>query len=120
MNLLYPAASGESLEVICEKLAVAFEMPAFCVVRDSEYIRNAHSASGPFEIEVIEFLGRISEEEAAKIGPPDHWNLAWRIAVGLEFNFQIKITRGAVTRRQRERTAHKLRSIFSQVRLHGE
>jgi len=120
MNLLYPAASEESLSVICEKLAGAFEMPPFDVVRESNQLRSARSASGPFEIEVVEFIGRVSAEEAAKIDSPDQSNLEWRAAVGLEFNFQVMLTRGAFTRRQSERTARKLRSVFSRVQIPGD
>ena len=120
MNLHYPAASADSLTVVCEKLAAGFALPPFAVTRESEHVRSARSASGPFAIEVVEFLGHVSAEDAAKIDSPDQWNLAWRAEVGLEFNFQVSITRGTVTRRQRERTARKLRLAFSEIRLHGD
>ena len=69
---------------------------------------------------VTRFSGTIDADQANRIGPPDFWNLAWRAAVGLEFNYQVVITHGPVTRNQQRSIARKLRSVFQRVRMHGD
>jgi hypothetical protein len=119
MNVLYPAISPERLPRVCEKLAAAFDLPTFQRTDSSQYLETARSGE-VFQITVTEFLAPVSSEQAAQIGPPDYWNLAWRAAVGLRFNYQVAIARGAVTRSQQRSIAHKLRSVFAEIRLHGD
>jgi hypothetical protein len=85
MNVLYPAISAEGLTRVCEMLAAAFELPPFQTIHRSEYLETAQSG-GAFQITVTEYVGQASSEQAAAIGRPDHWNLAWRAAVGLRYN----------------------------------
>ncbi len=120
MNFLYPAMSEERLPAICEKLATAFALSMFHTIHRSEYLETARSAQGPFEISVTEYAGSVSSEQAAQIGSPDHWNLAWRAAAGLRFNYQVAIARGAVTRNQQRSIARRLRSVFTEIKLHGD
>ena len=119
MNVLYPAISTESLPRICEKLAAAFDLPPFRRIHLSQYLETAQSGE-VFQITVTEFIAPVRSEQATQIGPPDHWNLAWRAAVGLRFNYQVAIGRGAVTRSQQRSIARKLRSVFAEIRLHGD
>jgi hypothetical protein len=120
MNGLYPAISKERLPVICEKLAASFTLPPFRVIHRSEYFEGAQSALGLFELTVTEYFDPISSEQAAQITGPDHWNLAWRAAVGLQFNYQVRVAQGAVTRHQHRTIARKFRRIFEEIRLHGD
>jgi hypothetical protein len=120
MNVLYPAKSEETLSAICEKLETEFALPPFRTTRRSEYLETAQSAQGPFEITVTEYVGSVSSEQAMRIGPPDHWNLAWRAAVGLQFNYQLRIAHGPVTRNQQRSIARKLRKVFTEIKLHGD
>jgi hypothetical protein len=119
MNVLYPAISTERLPKICEKLAAAFDLPPFRKIHSSQYLETTQSGE-VFQITVTEFIAPVSSEQTAQIGPPDHWNLAWRAAVGLRFNYQVAIARGAVTRSQQRSIARKLRSVFAEIRLHGD
>jgi hypothetical protein len=120
MNVLYPATSEEELDSVCAKLAAAFALPAFALSHRSEYVETAVAATAAMTITVSRFLCAVDAEQASRIGPPDHWNVAWRAAVGLEFNYQVAIDRGPVTRNQRRAIARKLRSVFQKVRLHGD
>jgi hypothetical protein len=73
-----------------------------------------------FQITVTEFIAPVSSEQAAQIGPPDHWNSAWRAAIGLRFNYQVAAARGQVTRSQQRAIARRLRSVFAEIKLHGD
>lgn len=119
MNVLYPAVSAEPLDLVCERLAAALELPPFQKIRSSQYLETAQSGD-PFQITVTEYFGSVTSDQAEQIGPPDYWNLAWRAAVGLRFNYQVAMTREAVTRSRRRTIAQRLRSVFSEVRLHGD
>jgi hypothetical protein len=120
MNVLYPAKSAERLSAICEKLATLFTLPPFRIIHSSEYFESAQSSRGPFQLTVTQYFGSINSEQTAQIGAPDHWNLAWRAAVGLHFNYQVAIARGAVTRYQQRSISRKLRGVFTEIRLHGD
>jgi hypothetical protein len=120
LNTLYPATSDDDLNALCAKLAAAFDLPAFTSRHRSEYLETSTASSGALTISVTRFLRSVDAEQARRIGPPDYWNLAWRAAVGLEFNYQVAIARGPATRNQQRVIARKLRSIFRKVRLHGE
>jgi hypothetical protein len=89
VNALYPATSDEGLHDVCAKLAAAFDLPAFTLSHQSENLETATASSAGMTIAVTRFSGSIDAEEASLIGPPDYWNLAWRAAVGLEFNYQV-------------------------------
>jgi hypothetical protein len=119
MNVLYPAISSEGLTTVCERLAAVFKLPQFHRTYSSQHLAIARSGDA-FQITVTEFVGSVNAEQAARIGAPDHWNLAWRAAVGLRFNYQVAIARGAVTRSQQRTIGRRLRSVFTEVRLHGE
>src|SRR2546422_372269 len=84
----------------------------------SEYLETAVASSGAIAMTVTRFSGTVDAEQARRIGPPDHWNVAWRAAVGLEFNYQVAIARGPATRNQQRSIARKLRSVFQRVQLH--
>jgi hypothetical protein len=119
VNVLYPAISGERLPAICQKLAAAFDLPPFRKIHSSQHLETAHSGE-VLQITVTEFIVPVTSDQAAQIGPPDHWNLAWRAAVGLRFNYQVAIARGTVTRSQQRSIARRLRSVFTEIRLHGD
>jgi len=120
LNALYPAISEQDLDAICRKLAAAFGLPPFALKHRSEYLETASASSGALAISVTRFCGTLDAEQASRIGPPDHWNLAWRAAVGLELNYQVAIARGAVTRNQQRATARRLRGVFRKVQMHGD
>ena len=123
-RLYYPAKSEERLTVICEKLAIVFGLPPFQTTFRSEYFEKAESGREDFMIEVVEYFGSISEEQVEQMRGPNYWDvnwdLRWRIGAGLQFNYQVVIHRGLVTRNQRHKTARKLRSVFTVIKLHGE
>jgi hypothetical protein len=83
-------------------------------------LETATASSAEITIAVTRFTGSVDAEQASRIGPPDYWNLAWRAAVGLEFNYQVAITHGPLTRNQQRSVARKLRSVFQRVRMHGD
>jgi hypothetical protein len=120
VNALYPAISDEDIDAICRKLAAAFGLPPFTLSHRSEYLETAVVTSGAMTITVTRFSGTVDAEHARRIGPPDHWNLAWRAAIGLEFNYQVAIALGAVTRNQQRTIARRLRSVFGKVQMHGD
>jgi hypothetical protein len=124
MAFLYPAKSEERLHVVCEKLAIVFGLPPFQTTFRSEYFEKAQSAGGTFfgfiDITVIEYFGSVNSEQVKQIDPPYYWDLAWRAAVGLQFNYQVAIYRGLMKRNHKRRIARKLRSVFTEIRLHGE
>ena len=120
MQRLYPAISDEEIDAICRKLAAAFGLPPFAVSHRSEYLETAVASSGQITMTVTRFCGTVDAEQARRIGPPDYWNLAWRAAIGLEFNYQVAIARDAVTRNQQRTISRKLRSVFAKVKMHGD
>src|SRR5689334_9748394 len=119
MNALYPAISTQKLTTICEKLAAAFDLPPFRRIHSSQYLETAQSGE-VFQITVTEFIAPVRSEQAAQIGPPDHWNLAWRAAIGLRFNYQVAVARSQVTRSRQRTIARRLRSVFTEIRLPGD
>ena len=120
LKALYPATSNEHLNGVCQKLAAAFDLPAFTLSHQSEHLETATASSAEITIAVTRFTGSIDAEQASRMGPPDFWNLAWRAAVGLEFNYQVAITHGPLTRNQQRSVARKLRSVFQRIRMHGD
>lgn len=120
VNAMYPAISDEDFETVCRKLAAAFGLPPFAMKHRSEHLETATASSGDMTISATRFLGMVDAEQARRIGAPDHWNLAWRAAVGLEFNYQVAIYRDSVTRSQRRTVARRLRAVFRKVRMHGD
>jgi hypothetical protein len=120
MNVCYPAISQEKLPTIGEKLSIVFTLPPFRTVHQSQYLETAKSTRESFEITVTEYIRLVSSEQASQIGVPDHWDLAWRAAVGLQFNYQVRITRVTANRNQQRRIARKLRSVFTEIKLHGD
>lgn len=105
---------------MCSKLAATFDQPPFDVQRRSNHLEVAESVSAELSVRVVHYLVSVTAEQAAEIGPPDYWDLVWRTAVGIEYNYQLAITRGPVTRNQQRRFACKLRSVFALVKMHGD
>jgi len=120
VNAMYAAMSDEDIDAICRKLSAAFGLPPFTLKHRSEYLETAVASSAAITITVTRFSGAVDAEQARRIGAPDHWNLAWRAAIGLEFNYQVAIARGAVTRNQQRTITRKLRSVFRKVKMHGD
>jgi hypothetical protein len=120
VNALYPAISDEDTDAVGGKLAAAFGLPPFTLTHRSEYLETFVASSGAITMTVTHFLRAVDAEQARGIGPPDHWNLAWRAAIGLEFNYQVAIARGVATRNQQRAVARKLRSVFRKVQMHGD
>lgn len=120
MPFLYPAKSEERLLIVCEKLAILFGLPPFETTFRSEYYEEAQSAGGTISISVIEYFGSVNSEQVKQIDPPYYGNLAWRAAVGLQFNYMVRISHPFHKRNHKRRIARKLRSVFTEIRLHGE
>jgi len=122
MNALYPARSDISLTEICERLVVVFELAPFKHLHRSDHLETAQAVSivTPFQVAVTQYFYPVTLEDAERLGPPDYWNLAWRTAVGFFFNYQVRVSYEAVTRNKRRKIARKLRSVFTEIRLHGE
>ncbi len=119
MRRLYPATSSEPFDIICRKLAAALSHAPFTVQRRSDHLEVAESTSGESSVRLVHYIGVVTAEQAATLGPPDYWDLAWRAAVGVQYNLQLGVSRGSVTRNQQRRFSAKLRSVFTQVKLHG-
>jgi hypothetical protein len=118
MNVLYPATSEERICLVCEKLTCLFDLPESGTIHRSEYLESARSRHGRFEITVTEYLLWASSEQPAQVGPPDHWH--WRLAVSPRFNYQVAIAGAAFSRNQRRSITRKLRTVFPEIRLHGD
>jgi hypothetical protein len=119
VNRMYAATSSDALDVVCAKLAAAFRLPPFKAIHRSEYLETAES-NDAMTFRVTEYLGAVDAARAARIGPPDYWNLAWRAAVGLNFNYQVWIMNKPAARNRQRVIARKLRSIFQHIQMHGD
>jgi hypothetical protein len=114
----YPAISEESLTEVCQKLAAAFKLPPFQIIRQSEHLETAESSRGMFVVMVTRYIGCVTIEQVRDIGRPDHSPLAWRARKGFRFNYGIGIGRGGVSTWSHKRSiAHKLRSVFTEIQL---
>ena len=122
MRSVYAASSKDDLESVCAALADRFSLPPFRTTRRSEHLATATSEGDSLGFTVTEYFGFVSSDEAKGIGPPDFWNLAWRAAVGDEFNYQVVFDRDpeAVSRQKARRLKQRLRPIFETLRLHGD
>jgi hypothetical protein len=117
----YPAISEEGLAEVCQKLATAFNLSPFQIVRQSEHLETAESTRGMFGVMVTRYIGRVTIEQVRDIGRPDHSPLAWRARKGFQYNYRIGIARGGVSTWTHKRSiAHKLRSAFTEIQLGGE
>ena len=122
LRRLYPARSTNDLRTICSQIQQVYGLPVFEFQRISAHLLSASSDAGEFGFTIKEFPDVVPASQVANRASPDYWDLAWRTAVGIEFNYQVEFRwdSSAMSRWRAHRLKRKLKRIFDYIRFHGE